>query len=369
MERRNRIVPSLMLLATVIGAGTALGAWKYGALQDAEAAASALPEPVETVTVATAGVHERRPTTTAVGTVLALRSITLRNEFAGTVRRVELAPGAVVDAGTVLVALDVAVEKADLAAQQAQAALAETVYRRMQNLRARNAVSAEELDLARAEHDVALARVERIRAIIERKTIRAPFRARLGIADVHPGQYLNEGTAITTLQGVDDGAHVNFQVAQQVAAALSPGDRVRILAGAAERDVTGSVVAVDARIDPRTRNALVRARVESAGDLPAPGASVRVEVPVAPARAVVTVPVNALRRGPEGARVFVIEEDAEGRPRAQLRAVHPGAVLGDTVVIESGLAAGERVAATGSFKLRDRVLVAIAAERVADARN
>ena len=65
-------------------------------------------------------------------------------------------------------------------------------------------MSQEEVDQARAARDVAQAQVARTRAVIARKTIRAPFRARVGIADVHPGQYLNEGTQLTTLQGVDD---------------------------------------------------------------------------------------------------------------------------------------------------------------------
>ena len=50
----------------------------------------------------------------------------------------------------------------------------------------------------------------------------------------------------------------------------------------------------------------------------------------------------------------------DGKPRAQLRRVTSGPVLGDEVVIVDGLAAGETVAASGSFKLREGVLVAIA---------
>ena len=78
----------------------------------------------------------------------------------------------------------------------------------------KNRVTAEtELDRARAERDVALAQIARTKAVIARKTIRAPFRARVGLADLHPGQYLNEGTQLTTLQGVDDAVHVDFTVA------------------------------------------------------------------------------------------------------------------------------------------------------------
>jgi len=294
--------------------------------------------------------------------VLALRSITLRNELPGTVREVSLTPGAIVDSGEVLVALDVMVEQAELAAQQAQADLARSALERARRLRQTQANSQEELDRAVAEHAVALAQVERTRAIIARKTIRAPFRARVGIADVHPGQYLNEGTQLTTLQGVSDGAHVDFSVAQSVAEGLRPGALVNITSG--DRQLVGRIVAVDARVDPATRNAIVRARI-AGPRTPAPGASVRVEVPVGDVRTAVAVPVVALRKGPAGDHVFVLTADSAGNTRAHVRRVISGPTLGEEVIILDGLTAGEQVAASGSFKLRDAVLVQVASPAVA----
>src|SRR5690349_5115599 len=121
---RRRWIGSVALLATVVGTGGLLAAWKNAAAREASAAASHQPEPTEAVTAAVATEREHRPTTTAIGTVLALRSITLRNELAGTVKLARLTPGQVVEPGTVLVALDVSVEEAELRAQEAQAALA-----------------------------------------------------------------------------------------------------------------------------------------------------------------------------------------------------------------------------------------------------
>jgi membrane fusion protein (multidrug efflux system) len=115
---------------------------------------------------------------------------------------VSLTPGQIVDAGMVLVALDVSVEEAELKAQEAQAALARAVLNRRTNLSHDRATTQEEVDRARADLDVALAQIARTKAIIARKTIRAPFHARVGMADLHPGQYLNEGTELTTLQGI-----------------------------------------------------------------------------------------------------------------------------------------------------------------------
>jgi membrane fusion protein (multidrug efflux system) len=319
---------------------------------------------MESVMVAEAKPREHTPATTAIGTVVALRSITLRNELAGTVRKVNLEPGRIVEPGTVLVALDVAVEEADVASQEAQAHLAEVNLDRTRRMVEQRAMSAMELDQAVAQRDVARAQVARTKAIIERKTIRAPFRARLGISDVHPGQYLNEGTQLTTLQGLDEDVYVDFTVAQRVATQLRHGGHVDVLVG--DKPVEARILAIDARVDPATRNATVRARVDHAQAF-VPGASVRVRVPISAARMAVSIPVNALRKDPSGDHVFVLAQDKDGKTRAHQRPVRAGEVLGDEIIIEDGLVAGEKVAVSGSFKLRDAVLVAVANE--APARN
>src|SRR5262245_46385274 len=128
-------IASLVLIAAVIGTGVLLAFWKIAAIQAAAAAGANQPEPSESVTVATASPREHRRVTVSIGTVLALRSIMLRNENAGTVRNVDLVPGQVVEAGKVLVQLDVAVEEAELKALEAQATLSETALERALRLR------------------------------------------------------------------------------------------------------------------------------------------------------------------------------------------------------------------------------------------
>ena len=361
MNRRNWI-GTVLLLALVLSTGIGLVAWKYESIQDSVTASANQPEPMESITIAVAHEMDHRQTTTSIGTVLALRSVMLKNELAGTIREVRLTPGQIVEAGTLLVALDVSVEEADLKAQEAQAALAKTVLNRRQNLNQELATTQEEIDRARADLDIAQAQIARTKAIIAKKTIRAPFRARVGIADVHPGQYLDEGTLLTTLQGVSDAMHVDFTVAQQVAAGLRDGEIVEVFAAGEVPAIRATVVALDARVDPTTRNAMVRARVDSTRYMLAPGASVRVRVPVGPLRKAIAIPVSALRKGPGGDQVFVIAPDQEQKARAHVRSVESGAMVGDLVVIHAGLDAGETVAASGSFKLREGVLVAVAAE-------
>lgn len=354
-------IGSLLLVGAVIVSAVLLSAWKRSSLAESDAAAANQPEPAEAVVTAVVREHEHIRTTTSIGTVVATRSITVRNELAGTVRNVSLEPGKIVEAGTVLVALDVSVEEADLQALLAQAQLAQTQFARMQRMSQHRAASEMEVDTARAEQEVVQAQVARIKAVINRKVIRAPFRARIGISDVHPGQYLNEGTLLTTLQGVDDSAYVDFTVAQQVAANLRSGNKVDVFASsdASVGAVKAEILAIDARVDPSTRNATVRAKIKDASQAPSPGASVRVQVAVGTPVLATAVPASAVRKGPAGDHVFVVVADEKGQTRARLREVRVDAMSGDDVVITKGLEPGEQVAASGSFKLREAALVAV----------
>ena len=353
----RRIIGFLLLLLAVVAAGAGLAAWKYRAMRKSMAAAAMQPEPAEAVKLAVAVEREFQRTTTTVGTVLALRSITLRNELPGTVKQVALTAGQIVEKDAILVAFDVSVEEAELKAQEAQAALAESTFARTRRLSETQTVPETELDRAVSERDVALAQIARTKAIIAKKTIRAPFRARVGLSNVHPGQFLTEGTELTTLQGVDDAADVDFTVPQQVATGLREGETVEVLSTGSNSPMAAKIIALDSRVDQATRNAMVRARINGAENLPAPGASVRVRVPVGPRRLAVAIPVSALRKGPGGDHVFVIAPGQDGKTRAQIRPVQSGTMLGDEILVHSGLSPGEQVAASGSFKLRDSALI------------
>jgi membrane fusion protein (multidrug efflux system) len=353
----RRGVAAFVLLGVVLGSGVLLAAWKQDTNREAAATAARQPEPIERVTLATAQAGAHQPTTTAIGTVLALRSITLKNEVSGTVLRSSLKPGEIVEAGTILVALDSSVEVAELRALDAQARLTETMVQRREELLKHGATTQDEVDQQRAQRDVAQAQSARLRAIIAKKTIRAPFRARVGLADVHPGQYLNEGATLTTLQGIANEVHVDFAVAQSVAAAMKIGSSVDVRTSQGQT-LTAKIVAVDARVDPATRSATVRARLDGGANGPAPGASVRVSVRVGESSKSVVIPVSALRKGPEGDHVWVVKADAGGALRAHERKVETGPVLGETVILVAGLEAGEQLAASGSFKLREGLKVA-----------
>jgi membrane fusion protein (multidrug efflux system) len=351
------LIGSAVLIGSLLGGAAGLYFWKLDAIARAEAEAASQPDFGESVTPATATAREYTPTTSVIGTVLALRSVRLRNELPGTVRQAALEPGAIVEEGSTLVTLDTAVEEATLAAQRAQAELAAARMRRLERALETRAASELDVEQAQAEHRIALAEVARTEAIIAQKVLRAPFRARIGLSDLHVGQYLEAGTDLTTLQSVDDEVDVDFQVAQPIAARLAPGATVEVLPDGSPTAVSATVIALDARVDVETRNAMVRARIPLGSDVLRPGSSVRVRVPAGDPRPVTGVPTTALRRGPQGDHVFVLEKDAEGTLRAHERRVQVATMVGDEILLSKGIEPGVVVAASGSFKLREGVKI------------
>ena len=358
MSRRGLI----LVVACVAGIVAFLATYKYWLVSSTIATAASFGEPAEAIEVAEVRAITWQGRASAAGTIVARESVTLSNELAGTIARVAFSSGEIVEAGQVLVELDTRSESAELRSAEADIELARLTASRSEHLVERSAGTQAGVDRARAELAQAEARRDVIAATIARKVLRAPFRGRIGLRDVHPGQYLAEGTEITTLESVADSVYVDFRLPQEIAAQLAPGAPVRLSGGALRNEAEASVRAIDARADEASRTVRVRAEASGLGDEAKPGAFVDVTVASTSPRQVLVVPVAAVRRATHGDHVFVIAAAADDPQelRAEQRFVKTGPVVGTEVVILDGLAAGDRVATEGSFKLRQGSLVRVA---------
>ena len=349
-------------LATVVG-GLMILKSRSNAKQAAMAAM--MPEPTETVKAALAVEQPFQIVIGAVGTVVAKRHVILSNEIAGSITEVLFDSGQIVQAGQVLVRLDASVDKAELGALMADLKLATATFSRLSEAVKSGAASAQDIDSARANLERATAKIAELESRIAKRTLSAPFAARTGLRNVHPGGFLAEGAQIVALQGLDDYVYVDFSLPQLQAAFLGVGSVVKlkpstlVIGEGIEADVPATVRAMDATVDLATRNMRIRAEAPNAADVLKPGMFIEVRVPMGPARKVVTLPVTAIRKAPFGDQIFIIEPDAKDpkQMRARQRFVKVGANMGESVIIESGVKVGETVATDGSFKLREGVLV------------
>ena len=286
-----------------------------------------------------------------IGTVLSPRSIMLSNEIAGTVATIGFQPGQVVEMGQVLVEFDTSVESAQLKSAEARKDIAKSAYERIREAAVTRAVTPSELDEATAQLEQAAAQVDELEAVINRKTLKAPFDGTIGLADTHEGQFLPSGFNIASLQGIEDYKFVDFMIPQSAAESVHEGDVVQLQVQS--HSLAGEVIALDSQADRNSRNLMARAKVTSELEYLIPGDSVRVLIEYGPRITCAAVPAEALRSAPMQTYVYVIEPDKEGALRAYARQVVPGPTVGGLLSITSGLEVGSQVATVGSFKLRD----------------
>ena len=341
---------------------SALGFVKFKQVQSA-VHASAFQPPPEAVTSVVAKREEWPATMAVIGTMEAVKGVTVSADLPGTVARIAFESGQTVHTGDVLVELDTRQERAQLASLEAQRDLAGLNFSRTKQLVDQGVISRADYDQATAQQKATEANVAEIRATIERKTIRAPFSGNLGIRQVNLGQYLSAGQAIVPLQALNP-IYVNFGVPQQAAAKVQVGRALRVR----KEDLpivvfSGRVTAVDSVVNEATRNVQVQATLPNPGGKLHPGMFVQVEVLLGGGQSVIALPASAINYAPYGDSVFVISDlkDPSGKT---YRGVHQQFVKvqgsrGDQVGIISGVNPGDEIVTSGVFKLRNGAAVQV----------
>jgi membrane fusion protein (multidrug efflux system) len=320
--------------------------------------------PPETVTTAEVKPDRWQPTLTAIGSVVAVQGVMVSAESSGTVKTIAFESGATVRAGEPLVELDTAIEQAQLRSAAASADLARANLERARAMRGKNMVSAADSDAAEAQAKQTIAQMDNIRAVLAKKTIRAPFAGRLGIRQINLGQFLDNGAAIVTLQSLDP-VYVDFSLPQRYLSQLGAGMAVRVAADAfPQQTFAGKITAISPEVDSVTRNVRLQATLANPEGRLQPGMYVVVAAVLPDTEPVLMIPATAVLYAPYGDSVFVIEEKKDEKTGAVGKALNQkfvrlGPARGDFVVVASGLEAGQTVVSTGVFKLRNGMSVVV----------
>jgi len=354
--KRNIIFAVIIVVAVFISLA-GVKAWQIGKLIGASKTFKVQPE---TISSAVAQEQNWTDTLSAVGSIEAAQGVTLASEVAGTVVEIAFESGAIVAQGDLLVRLDTSTEKAQLQAAEAQVELARLNAERLRKLRESNVVSQSEVDTAEASLKQNQANADEISAVIEKKTLRAPFAGRLGIRLVNLGESLDARKAVVSLQALAP-IYTDFSLPQQALSVLATGLVVRVSSDAYPgRTFDGVLTAINPELDATTRSVIAQATFANQEQLLRPGMFVHAEVVLPQGQPVLTVPATAVLRAPYGDAVFVIEPQvADGATNlvVQQKFIRTGRMHGDFISVESGLKAGDRVATAGLFKLRNGVAV------------
>ena len=320
--------------------------------------------PPMTVTSAEVKQENWAPLLSAVGSISPVQGAMISSELVGVVAEVGFESGATVKKGDLLVRLDTSVEEAQLRSADADTELARADVERSRDLAARKVVSKAELDSAEAKFKQKSAITDNMRALIDKKTMRAPFDGIAGIRAVNVGQMVKAGDQIVPLQSLDP-VYIDFALPQQRLAELSKGLEVQMHTDSFPgRTFQGALTAINSAVDTATRNVSVQATLPNPDHVLRPGMFAKVDVVLPRKEPVVVIPATAIAYAPYGDSVFVIEKKKDpksGKESQVIRQqfIRTGETRGDFVTVTQGLKAGETVVSSGVFKLRNGMTVVI----------
>ena len=350
----------ILIAAIVLGGIFGWKAFMGSMMKKYMAAAASAPQTVSTIK---ASKSAWQPQFQAVGSLRAVRGADLSAQLDGIVDAIEFDSGNDVAAGKTLLRLRLNDDVATLQQLEAAAELADLTLKRDREQFAAQAIPQSTVDTDVATLKSAHAQVAAQQALIEEKTVRAPFAGRLGIRQVDVGQYLTAGTLVVTLQALDP-ILIDFYLPQQALKQLKVGQ-----AATAAVDTylgvrfAGVIESINSKVDPASRNVQVRASFHNADRRLLPGMFANVSVDSAASSLQVTVPQACITYNPYGNTVYIVQhEDAGGgktKDSVTQRFVTLGETRGDQVAVLSGVNEGDVVVSAGQMKLRNGTPVVI----------
>lgn len=330
-----------------------------------------------------------------IGTLEAVRQVTVPAEVDGRVTRILFDAGTYARAGQLLVQLNDAPDRGDAARLAAQATNARALLDRTRRLLPRQAATEEQLDQAQAAHDQTAGDLQRVQALIAQKQITAPFDGALGIRQVHLGQFVRAGDPIVSLTDSRT-LFANFTLPEQVLSSLKRGQRVALTVDAyPTRTFTATITTIEPQVSPTARTLRVQATLRNPDGLLAPGMFVNARVALPPRPDVITVPETAIISSAYGDSVYIVHDASAPPPASRATSsaspassassagsqdapapaaatphaagsliasqayVKTGQRIDQRVVIEEGLAAGARVVTSGQLRLHNGAAVSI----------
>lgn len=346
-----RLLLAVILLGVIVGGIVGFNMFRASMIEGYFASMQPPPVTVSTVEVEPVTWH---PGIEAIGTAHSNSGVDLAVETAGIVKSIRFGANEKVASGQQLAQIDDTIERADLAAAQAELDLAETQLIRAQELRQRGVTAISDLDQAQAAATSARAQVESLTAVMNQKSLEAPFEGIVGIPQVDVGAYVTPGTVYATLQDLDN-MRVDFSVPEQQIRLIAIGMPVTLTTEVGDTTLRGEITAMEPRIDPNSRLVNIRAEfVNPEGGGVNPGQFLRVRVELPSEENVVALPQTVLSSTLYGDSVFVVTTEGEGEDavsKVEQVFVKAGRRSLGLVEIAEGLKPGDIVVSAGQNRL------------------
>ena len=320
---------------------------------------SSMGMPPATVTTIAVEKQEWQPKMNSVGNVRAFRGVDLSTEVGGLVVNVPIKSGIDVKEGDLLIKLNDSADVAQLSSLSAMADLAKVINERDKAQLTIQAISKNVYDTSTADMKAKQAQVEQQKALIAKKNLKAPFSGRVGIVTINPGQYVNPGDKLLTLQTIDP-IFVDFTLPQSSAANIEVGQTIELQVDAFKEPVfIGKITAISPKVELSTRNIQIEGQIKNPDKKLLPGMFANVNINLGDKVELLTLPQTAVTYNPYGSTVFIakktnrLDKNKAEIMEAQQVFVTTGPTRGDQVAIMKGLEPGMIVITSGQLKLKN----------------
>ena len=280
------------------------------------------------------------------GTVRANEEVELHSEVSGKIIQLTLNEGNFVRKGAILLRISDDELQAQFRKLENQKRLAQGIEDRQRRLLVKEAISQQEYDISLTNVQSIDADIENVKAQIAKTILKAPFDGTVGLRFVSTGSYISPASQIATLTNTNP-AKLDFSVPAKYATAIRKGSRVQFSVEDSRQTYTGTVYAIDPKIDPQTRTLQIRATSPNPGRALIPGSFAKIDVVLSTKLRALLVPTEAVIPELAGPRVFVVKNGKAVSQKVEL------GLRGDrTVEVISGLVAGDTLVTTGILQVK-----------------
>jgi membrane fusion protein (multidrug efflux system) len=294
----------------------------------------------------------------SVGTLASDESVAIAAEVPGRISDIGFREGQPVEAGAVLVKLDSALARAELAEAESTLKLANSNFTRATSLSQSGAGTQRARDEALSALETARAAQELARVRLDKTEVRAPFAGVVGLRNVSVGAYVQIGQTLVNLEKIDT-LKLDFRLPEINLQDVQVGQNLEITIDAfPDRKFQATVYAIDPLVDANGRALKIRARLANPDNSLRPGLFARVTLQGKSRGSVVLIPEGAIVPRGNDSFVFTVQDGTASEAKVTL-----GRRANGEVEVLDGLPADATVVVAGQARVRSGQQVEVVSPR------
>lgn len=331
---------------------------------------AARPIPVFSVTATTVKSADWTPHLRAIGFIEPIQGVTIANEVAGKIVKVNFTSGQHLKKNDPIIYLDSTVEKANLKSAKVRLPAARRNFKRITSLFKTGSTSQGQVDDAEAEYLALQSQIESYEATINLRTINAPFSGIAGLRNVFLGQYLKSGEDIVRLENISH-MQMRFTIAQNDFNKVYLGQNMNVFIDAQpDSTFTGAISAIEPAVNSQSGMIQVQASIPNEAKILRSGMFAKANIILPTIKKQIIIPVTAVNYTLYGKTVYVLTEQKTKDGQTFLQAKQQIVTLGKTkeghVHVTSGLNENDVIATSGQIRLNNGSHVKIVAAQTLD---